>query len=72
MCVYIYLDNLKNITLLITSAEIFHNPSQIRRGGNTVAHVLAQFPRNLVEDVIWIEDSPPPALAALFHDVSFL
>ena len=46
--------------------------NQIRRRGNTVAHVLAQFARNLVEDVIWIEDSPPPALPALFHDVSFL
>ena len=46
--------------------------NQIRRGGNTVVHVLAQFARNLVEDLIWIEDSPPPALAALFHDVSFL
>ena len=46
--------------------------NQIRRGGNAVAYVLARFARNLVEDVIWIEDSPPPALAALFHDVSFL
>ena len=44
----------------------------IRRGGNTVAHVLAQFARNLDEDLVWIEDSPPPALAALFHDVSLL
>ena len=46
--------------------------NKIRRGGNTLAHVLAQFARNLDEDLIWIEDSPPPALAALFHDVSFL
>ena len=46
--------------------------NQIRRGGNTVAHVLAQFARNLDEDLVWIEDSPPPALAALFHDISLL
>lgn len=46
--------------------------NQIRRGGNTVAHVLAQFARNLDKDLVWIEDSPPPALAALFHDISLL
>ena len=46
--------------------------NQIRRGGNTMAHVLAQFARNLDEDLVWIEDSPPPALAALFHDISLL
>ena len=46
--------------------------NQIRRGGNIVVHVLAQFARNLEEDLVWIEDSPPPALAALFHDASFL
>nr|XP_023929347.1 uncharacterized protein LOC112040686 [Quercus suber] len=46
--------------------------NQTRRGGNTVAHVLAQFARNLEEDLVWIEDSPPPAVAALSHDVSFL
>ena len=31
----------------------------IRRGGNRVAHVLAQYARNtLDEDVYWMEDSP--------------
>ncbi|KAK9991883.1 hypothetical protein SO802_026868 [Lithocarpus litseifolius] len=44
----------------------------IRREGNTVAHVLAQYARHLDEDLFWIEDSPPPALAALFHDASLL
>ena len=46
--------------------------NQIRRGGNTVAHVLAQFARNLDKDLVWIEDSPPLTLVALFHDVSLL
>ena len=46
--------------------------NQIRKGGNTVAHVLAQFARNLDEDLVWIEDSPPPALVALLHDASLL
>ena len=47
-------------------------PNQIRRGGNTVAHVLAQYARNLDEDLFWLEDSPPPTLVALYHDASLL
>ena len=46
--------------------------NQIRRGGDKVAHVLAQHARNLDDDLYWIEDSPPPALAALYHDASLL
>ena len=46
--------------------------NQSRRGGNTVTHVLVQFARNLDEDLVWIEHSPPLALAALFHDISLL
>ena len=37
-----------------------------------MAHVLAQYARNLDEDLFWLEDSPPPALAALYHDASLL
>ena len=33
-------------------------PNQIRRGGNTVTHVLTQYARNLDEDLYWLEDSP--------------
>ena len=45
----------------------------IRRGGNQVAHVLAYYARNsLDEDVYCIEDSPPPAVDALYHDFSLL
>ena len=40
----------------------------IRRGVNWVAHALAQHARNISEDVFWMEDSPPPALNALYHD----
>ena len=46
--------------------------NQIRRGGDKVAHVLAQHARNLDDDLYWMEDSPPPALAALYHDASLL
>ena len=42
----------------------------IRRGGNRVAHVLAQHARfTLDEDLYWMEDSPPPAMDALYHDL---
>ena len=42
----------------------------IRRGGNRVAHVLAQHARfTLDEDLNWMEDSPPPAMDALYHDL---
>ena len=44
------------------------NFSCIRRGGNRVVHALAQHARNIFEDVFWMEDSPPPALNALYHD----
>ena len=38
----------------------------IRRGGNRVAHALAQCTRNtLDDDLYWQEDSPPPAIEAL-------
>ena len=40
--------------------------SVTRRGGNKVAHALAQHVRNsLVNDVYWMEDSPPPVVEAL-------
>ncbi|KAL0011066.1 hypothetical protein SO802_006174 [Lithocarpus litseifolius] len=42
--------------------------SCIRRGGNRVAHALAQHARNISEDVFWLEDSPPLALNALYQD----
>ena len=44
------------------------NFSCIRRGGNRVAHALAQHARNIPEDMFWMEDSPPLALNVLYHD----
>ena len=44
-----------------------------RRGGNKVAHALAQHTRNSLDnDVYWMEDSPPLAMEALIQDVLLL
>ena len=29
---------------------------------------MARFARNIVEDLYWMEDEPPPAVDALHHD----
>ena len=44
----------------------------VRRGGNRVAHVLAQFARNISEDMYWMEDVPPIAREALYQDANFV
>ena len=40
----------------------------IRRSANLVAHLLAKYARNVVDEVIWIEYSPSPTLEALYFD----
>ena len=40
--------------------------SYVRRGGNKVAHILAQYARNISDELYWMEDSPPPVLEALY------
>ena len=44
----------------------------IRRVANGVAHSLARFARNLREEVVWLEEDPPPALEALYVDMCSL
>ena len=41
-----------------------------RRGGNRVAHVLAQFARNISHDMYWMEDVPPIARKVLYQDAN--
>ena len=40
--------------------------SCVKRGANAIAHSLARFIRNVYEDIVWIEDSPPLAMEALY------
>ena len=42
--------------------------SHVRRSANSVAHVLARHARNVVEDMIWLEETPPPAVVAIYSD----
>jgi len=41
----------------------------VSRTANGVAHCLAKFARGLVDEIVWLEESPPPALEALYLDV---
>lgn len=42
--------------------------SWVRRGRNTVAHSLAQYAKNILDEMYWLEDWPPPAMVALYQD----
>ena len=35
-------------------------------GGNMVTHVLAWYAKNIIDEMYWLEDSPPPVVDALF------
>lgn len=42
--------------------------SCVKRSANSVAHALARYARQLDDEVVWLEESPPPILEALFLD----
>ena len=44
----------------------------IRRSANGVAHSWARFARLLDNEIVWLEEDPPPAVDALYLDSSFL
>ena len=43
-----------------------------KKGGNKVAHVLAQYARTIIDDMYWMEDLPPLAMEALYQDANFI
>ena len=61
-------DDIKHLIRGLQWVSISHT----RRSGNKVAHVLAQHARNIVKDLYWIEDSPPPAVKHLYQDICLL
>ena len=40
----------------------------VHRDANSVVHSLARHARNVIEDIIWMEEPHPPALNALYWD----
>ena len=40
----------------------------VERGGNMVSHSLAKYVKNIVDDMYWLKDTPPPAVDALYWD----
>lgn len=42
--------------------------SWVKRCGNMVAHSLEKHAKNLINDMYWIEDTPPPTVDALYQD----
>ena len=43
----------------------------VKRSANSVAHSLARFASHLDEELVWLEESPPPALDTLYLDASY-
>ena len=39
-----------------------------KRSANIVAHALARYAKDILDEVVWIEDSPPLAVEALYFD----
>ena len=46
--------------------------SCVRHSANGVAHALAKFARLSDNDIVWMEEDPPPAVDALYLDSSLL
>ena len=44
----------------------------VRHSANGVAHALARFARLSDNEIVWLEEDPPPAIDALYLDSSFL
>ena len=42
--------------------------SYVKRTTNSVAHSLAKYVRQVVDERVWLEESPSPALEALYFD----
>ncbi|KAL0015414.1 hypothetical protein SO802_002483 [Lithocarpus litseifolius] len=45
-----------------------YSVSFVKRSANGVARALAHFAKNVDDELVWLEESPPPALEALYHD----
>ena len=39
-----------------------------RKSANIAGHALARYAKDVLDEVVWIEDSPPPTVEALYFD----
>ena len=46
--------------------------SFFKHDANSAAHSLARYAKSIVEDIFWMEETPPPAREALYLDSMFL
>ena len=69
------LPNRSSLGIIIDDVKCLMNGMQnvyvnsIRREGNMVAHGLARFAKNVLEDMYWLEDSPPSTVDELYFDI---
>lgn len=56
-----------DIQCLVASLQ-WAKVTMVKRDANFVAHSLVRYAKNLSNDVIWLEDSLPLALEALYYD----
>ena len=59
---------IKDVKCLMSGLQ-YVSINSIRREGNKVAHVLARNVKNTLDDMSWLEDSPPPVVDALYQDL---
>ena len=45
-----------------------YSVSFVKCSANGVAHALAHFAKNVEDELVWLDDSPPLALEALYFD----
>lgn len=46
--------------------------SCVKRSANSAAHALARYARQVDDEVVWLEESPPPIMEALYLDNCYL
>ena len=56
-----------DIHCLATGLQV-HSVSCVAQSANSVAHSLARFANCINDEIIWLEESPQPALEALYFD----
>ena len=57
-------EDIQVLTSVLNQAKV----EWVNRKANLVAHNLARYAKNFSDDVIWLEDSPPPVLEGLYYD----